>query len=60
MFHVEHYERERGEVMNERFLGVGLVNALGIGFLTMLLIVFCKVLFTQYEIEGLSEVVRMT
>ena len=46
--------------MNERFLGVGLINALGIGFLTMLLIVFCKIIFTEYEIEGLSEVVRMT
>ena len=50
---------QRGYNMNDKFLGIGLMNSLGIGFLTILLIVFLKVIFTQYEVEGLSEVVRM-
>ena len=44
--------------MGEKFLGVGLQNALGIAFLTMLTSVVLKVIFTKYEISGLSEVVR--
>lgn len=42
----------------EKFLGVGLQNAIGIAFLTMLLSVVLKVIFTKYEITGVSEVVR--
>jgi hypothetical protein len=44
--------------MNDKFLGVGLVNAVAIGVLAMLLSIFLKTLFTLYEVEGLSEVVR--
>lgn len=45
--------------LSDKFLGIGLINALGIGFLTILLIVFLKILFTQYEVEGLSNIIRM-
>lgn len=44
--------------MGDKFLGVGLTNALGIALLTMLVSVSLKVIFTKYEIEGVSEVVR--
>lgn len=44
--------------MGEKFLGVGLQNALGIAVLTMLVSVVLKVIFTKYEVEGISEVVR--
>lgn len=42
----------------DKFLGVGLTNALGIALFTMLVIVMSKVVFTKYEVEGLSDVVR--
>lgn len=42
----------------EKFLGVGLTNALGIALFTLLISVALKVIFTKYEIEGVSEVVR--
>ena len=42
----------------DKFLGVGLVNAVGIAMLGLLISVVLKVVFTKYEIEGLSEVVR--
>lgn len=44
--------------MGEKFLGVGLPNALGIALLTLLLSVTLKVIFTKYEVDGISEVVR--
>ena len=44
--------------MNDKFLGVGLVNACGIGILAMLISILLKTLLTLYEVEGLSEVVR--
>lgn len=44
--------------MNEKFLGVGLINAIGIGILAMLISIMLKVLFTIYEVEGLSEIIR--
>lgn len=44
--------------MGEKFLGVGLPNAIGIALLTLLISVGLKVIFTKYEIEGISEVVR--
>lgn len=44
--------------MGDKFLGVGLTNALGIAFLTLLVSVVLKVIFTEHEIEGLSEVIR--
>lgn len=44
--------------MDGKFLGIGLQNALGIAMFTMLVIVCMKVIFTQHEVEGISEVVR--
>lgn len=44
--------------MEGKFLGVGLQNALGIALFTLLVSVMLKVIFTKYEIEGVSEVVR--
>ena len=44
--------------MDGKFLGVGLQNALGIALFTLLVSVALKVIFTKYEIEGVSEVVR--
>lgn len=44
--------------MDGKFLGVGLQNALGIALFTLLVSVMLKVIFTKYEIEGVSEVVR--
>lgn len=44
--------------MESKFLGVGLVNATGICILAMLVSIFLKTLFTLYEVEGLSEVIR--
>ena len=42
----------------EKFLGVGLTNALGIALFTMLISVGLKVIFTKHEIQGVSEAVR--
>lgn len=42
----------------DKFLGVGLVNAVGIAILTMLLSVMLKVVFTKHEVEGVSEIIR--
>lgn len=42
----------------EKFLGVGLTNALGIALFTMLVSIALKIIFTKYEVEGVSEVVR--
>lgn len=44
--------------MGDKFLGVGLTNALGIAVLTLLVSVMLKVIFTTYEVEGLSQIVR--
>ena len=44
--------------MSEKFLGVGLVNAVGIAILTLVVSVVLKVIFTQHEVEGLSDVIR--
>ena len=44
--------------MDGKFLGVGLVNAVAIGILAMLLSILLKTVFTLYEVEGLSEVIR--
>ena len=42
----------------DKFLGVGLTNALGIAFLTLAVSCILKVLFTMYEVDGLSDVIR--
>lgn len=44
--------------MEGKFLGIGLKNAIGLYFLFMIASLVLKVVFTKYEIEGLSEVVR--
>lgn len=44
--------------MGEKFLGVGLKNAVGLFMLFMLFSLILKVVFTKYEVEGVSEVVR--
>lgn len=44
--------------MESNFLGVGLTNALGIALFTMVISVILKVVFTKYEVEGVSQVVR--
>lgn len=42
----------------EKFLGVGLTNAFALALFTMVVSVTLKVIFTKYEVTGLSEVVR--
>ena len=44
--------------MGGKFLGIGLNNAIGIALFTMIVSVMLKVIFTKYEIQGVSEVVR--
>ena len=44
--------------MGGKFLGIGLNNAIGIALFTMLFSVMLKVIFTKYEVTGVSEVVR--
>ena len=44
--------------MDGKFLGIGLTNALGLALFAMLVSIVMKVIFTQYEIEGVSEVIR--
>ena len=43
--------------MESKFLGVGLTNVIGIALFTMLVSVILKVIFTKYEVEGISQVV---
>lgn len=42
----------------DKFLGVGLVNALGLWFLFVLLTVGAKVIVTKYPINGLTEIIH--
>ena len=64
MFHVQivSYETFKkikgGTQMESKFLGVGLTNVIGIALFTMLVSVILKVIFTKYEVEGISQVVR--
>ena len=44
--------------MGDRFLGIGLKNAVGLFFLFMLFSLILKVIFTMHEVEGVSEVIR--
>lgn len=44
--------------MDSKFLGIGLTNAIGIALFTMIVSVILKVIFTKYEVEGVSQVVR--
>ena len=42
----------------EKFLGIGLKNAIGLWALFLLFSLMAKVILTKYPIEGLSEVVN--
>ena len=44
--------------MESKYLGIGLTNAIGIALFTMIVSVILKVIFTKYEVEGISQVVR--
>ena len=44
--------------MDSKFLGIGLTNAIGLALFTMIVSVILKVIFTKYEVEGVSQVVR--
>ena len=44
--------------MTDKFLGIGLKNAVGLWCLFILFSVMAKSVLTKYEITGLSEVVR--
>lgn len=44
--------------MGNKFLGIGLTNAIGLWCLFMIFSLVAKTVFTKYEVEGLSEVVR--
>lgn len=45
--------------MNEKFLNLGLTKIIALFILFKLFDVMLKVVFTKYEIEGLSQIVRM-
>lgn len=42
----------------DKFLGVGLVNAIGLWFLFVLLTCGAKVISVKYPITGLSEIIQ--
>ena len=44
--------------MESKYLGVGINNVISIALFTMLVSVILKVIFTKYEVEGISQVVR--
>ena len=44
--------------MDGKFLGVGIVNAFGLWCLFMVFSIMAKVIFTKYEIDGVSDVIR--
>nr|DAI59062.1 MAG TPA: hypothetical protein [Tectiviridae sp.] len=44
--------------MDGKFLGLGLKNIIGLYFILMLISLLLKTVFTKYEVEGLSEIVR--
>lgn len=58
MFHMKTFKNKGGKTMDSKFLGVGLTNVIGIALFTMLVSVILKVIFTKYEVEGISQVVR--
>ena len=44
--------------MEGKFLGLGLINIIGLYFILVLISLVMKTIFTKYEVEGLSEVIR--
>lgn len=43
--------------MEDRFLGIGFKNLLGIGIFVILLIVVLKIVFAKHPVKGVSDVV---
>ena len=41
----------------DRFLGVGIVNAVGIAIFVILIIVVLKVIFAKWEVPGITDVI---
>ena len=41
----------------DRFLGVGIVNAVGIALFVILIIVVLKVIFAKWEVPGITDVI---
>lgn len=41
----------------DKFLGIGLTNAVGLWLLFMVFTLIAKVVFTMYPVEGISDVV---
>ena len=44
-------------MLDGKFLGVGIVNALGLWMLFVMFSLMAKVIFTRYPVSGLSEIV---
>lgn len=44
-------------MLDGKFLGVGIVNALGLWLLFIMFSVMAKVIFTRYPVPGVSEIV---
>jgi len=44
--------------MDGKFMGVGLGNLLGIAIFVILVILVSKVVFTKYEVPGVSQAVQ--
>ena len=44
-------------MLDGKFLGVGIVNALGLWLLFVMFSVMAKVIFTRYHVNGVSEIV---
>lgn len=42
----------------KKFLGIGLVNAIGLWFLFVFLTVGAKVISVKYPVEGLSDIIQ--
>ena len=41
----------------DKFLGVGLVNAVGISIFVMLFIVVMKIIFSKWQVPGITDIV---
>ena len=44
--------------MGDKWVGVGLMSAVGIGVRAMLVSIFLKIMGTKDEVEGLAELIR--
>ena len=41
-----------------KFLGLGMINIIGLYFMLMLISLVMKTIFTKYEVSGVSEIIR--